>query len=67
MPLISPKRLPYWNSTPGFDFDNITAIVMSFCTSKQNFIQIGPPSTEKNALSIFKIADLTQSSILEVQ
>ena len=31
MPLNSPKRLPYWNS--GFDFDHITAIDMSFCTS----------------------------------
>jgi len=26
MPLNSPKRPPYWNSTPGFDFDDITAV-----------------------------------------
>ena len=25
MPLNSPKRPPYWNSTSGFDFDHITA------------------------------------------
>ena len=47
MPLNSPKRLPYWNSTFGFDFDHITAVDMSFCTSLLNFIQIGPPAPEK--------------------
>ena len=26
MPLNSPKRPPYWNSTSGFDFDHITAV-----------------------------------------
>jgi len=40
-------HLPYWNSTSGFDFDHITAVDMSFCTSLRNFIQIGPPSAEK--------------------
>ena len=60
MPLNSPKRPPYWNSTSGFDFDNITAVDMSFCTSLTNFIQIGPPSAEKNyVMSIFKMADLS--------
>ena len=48
MPLNSPKRPSYWNSTSGFDFDHITAVDMSFCTSLRNFIQIGPPSAEKN-------------------
>jgi len=44
----------------GFDFDHITAVHMSFCTSLQNFIQIGPPSAEKNdVMSIFKMADLS--------
>ena len=33
MPLNSPKRPPYWNPTSGFDFDPITAVDMSFCTS----------------------------------
>jgi len=47
MPLNWPKRPPYWNSTSGFDFDHITAVDMSFCTSLRNFIQIGPPSAEK--------------------
>jgi len=33
MPLYSPERPPYWNSTSGFDFNHITAVNMSFCTS----------------------------------
>ena len=44
MPLNSPKRPPYWNSTSGFDFDHIIAVDMSFCASLRNFIQIGPHS-----------------------
>ena len=60
MPLNSPKRPPYWNSTSGIDFDHITAVDMSFCTSLRNFIQIGPPSAEQNdVMSIFKMADLS--------
>jgi len=60
MPLNSPKRPPYWNSTSGFDFNHITADDMSFCTSLRNFIQIEPPSAEKNDVtSIFKMADLS--------
>ena len=47
MPMSSPKRPPYWNSTSGYDFDHITAVDMSFCTSLRNFIQIGPLSAEK--------------------
>jgi len=47
MPSNSPKRPPYWNSTSGFDFDHITAVDMSFCTSLRNVIQIRPPSAEK--------------------
>jgi len=47
MPLNSPKLLPYWNSTSSFDFDHITAVDTSFCTSLQNYIQIRPPSAEK--------------------
>jgi len=61
MPWNSPKRPPYWKSTSGFDFDHITALDMSFCTSLRNFIQIGPPSAEKNdVMSIFKTADLSR-------
>jgi len=60
MPLNSPKRPPYWNSTSGFDFDYITAVDMSFGTSLRNFIQIGPLSAEKNdVMSIFKMAELS--------
>jgi len=47
MPWNSAKRWPYWISTSGFDFDYITAVGMSFCTSLLNFIQIGPPSAVK--------------------
>ena len=51
-PLNSPKRPPNWNS-----FDHITAVDMSFCTNLRSFIQIGPPSAEKNdVMSIFKMA-----------
>jgi len=60
MPWNSPKRTPYWNSTSGFHFDHITAVDMSFCTSMRYFIQIGPPSAEKNeVMSNFKMADLS--------
>jgi len=48
MPLNSPKRPPYRNSTSTFDYDHITAVDMSFCTSLQNFIEIGLPLAEKN-------------------
>jgi len=58
MALNVPKRLPYWNSSSGFDFDHITAVDMSFSTSLRNFIQIGPPTAEKWRVSIFKMADL---------
>jgi len=54
MLLNSRKRPPYWNSTSGFDFDYI-AVDMPFCTIVRNFIQIRPPSPEKNdVISIFK-------------
>jgi len=58
MPFNSPKRPPYWNSSD-FDFGHITAVDMSFCNTLRNFIQIRPPSAEKNyVMSIFKMADL---------
>jgi len=54
------KRPPYWNSTSDFEFDHITTVDMSFCTSLRNFIQIGPPSAEKiNVIPIFKMADIS--------
>ena len=65
MPLNSRKRPPYENSTSGFDFGHITAVDMSFCTSLRNFIQIGPPSAEKNdVILIFKMADLRHLGFL---
>ena len=60
MQLNSPKRPPYWNHNSGFEFDHITAVDMSFCTSVRNFIKIGPPSAEKNdVMSILKMAYLS--------
>jgi len=62
MPLNSPKRPPYRNSTSGFHFHTSpqSTLDMSFCTSLRNFIQIGPPSAEKNdVMSIFKMTYLS--------
>ena len=60
MPWNSLKHPPYWSFTSGFDFDHITAVDMSFCTSPRNSIQIGPPSAEKNdVMSILRMADLS--------
>ena len=58
MPLNSPKRPPYWSSTSGFDFDHITAVDMSFCTSLRNFIQIGTPPQKKMTACRFSSAIL---------
>jgi len=57
MPLNSPKRPLYLNSTSGFDFDHITALDMSFCTSLRNFIQI--LGRKNDVMSIFKMADFS--------
>jgi len=43
MPWNSPKRLQYWNSTSGFDFDHITAVDISFCTSLRNLSKSDRP------------------------
>jgi len=60
MPLNSPECPPYWNSTSGFDFDHITAVDISFCTSLQNILQIGLPLSEiSDVMLIFKMADLS--------
>jgi len=60
MPLNLPKHPPHWNSTPGFDFNHIVIVDMSFCNSLHHFIQIGPPSAEKiGVMSIFKMGDLS--------
>ena len=41
------------------DIVKTPAVDMSFCTSLQNFLQIEPPSAEKNdVMLIFKMADL---------
>jgi len=54
MPLNSPKRPPYLNSTSGFDFDHITAVDMSFCTSLRTTV-----GRKNDVMSIFKMADLS--------
>jgi len=61
MPLNAPKRPPYWNSTS--DFDHIIAVNMSFCTSLQNFIQIGPTRQQNDVMSIFQMADLETEGV----
>jgi len=59
MPLNSPKRLPYRNSTSGFDFDNITVIDVLLHLSAK-FYPYRTTSAEKNdVMSIFKMADLS--------
>jgi len=47
MPWNSPKRPPYWNSTSGFDFDDITAVDMSFCTSAKLLSKSNHPQQKK--------------------
>jgi len=56
MPWNMPKRSPYWNSTSGFDFDHITAVDISFCTSLRNCIEIWPPSAELEVKVIWQKA-----------
>jgi len=51
MPLNSPKRPPYWNSTFGFDFDHITAVDMSFCTSQRSFFSKSDHPQQKKMTS----------------
>ena len=63
MPWNSTKRPPYWNSKSGFDFDRITAVGMSFCTSLRNFIQIGPPSAE--IMTLCRFSRWRNSAILD--
>jgi len=70
MPLNSPKRPPYWNSTSGFNFNqfNQSPVDMSFCTSLRNCIQIGPPSAEKKWRHVdFQDSGSQSSWILGVQ
>ena len=58
MPLNSPKRPPYWNSTSGFDFDYITAVDMSFFLHQcPKFYPNRTTHGRKNdVMSIFKMA-----------
>ena len=51
MPWNSPKCPPYWSSTSGSDFDHITAVDTSLCTSLRNIIQIEPRSARKKMTS----------------
>ena len=66
-PLSKNKRPPYWKSTSGFDFDHITAVCMSFCTSLQNFVQIGPLTADKWRHVDFHDGGSAPSWISEVQ
>ena len=53
MPWNSPKCPPYLNSTSGFDFDHITAVDMSFCTSLQTFYPNRTTLRKNDVMSIF--------------
>ena len=64
MPWNSPKRPQYWNFSSGFDFDHITAVDISFCTSLRNFIQIGPPSAKKQEAQLSQ-RDRTTLRVIE--
>jgi len=69
MPLNSPKRPPYWNSTSSFDFDQspqstFHSAPVCEILSKSDHPNIvdrtGPPSAEKNdVMTIFKMANLS--------
>jgi len=60
MPLNLPKRLPYWNSTSGFDFHTSPQSTCHSVPVCKIFFQIRPPSAEKNyVIPIFKMADLS--------
>jgi len=43
---LEKKRLPYWNSTSGFDLDHFPVICILFCISLPNFVQIGVATAE---------------------
>ena len=47
MPLNSPKHPPYWNSTSGLNFNHITAVDVSFCTSLWNLSKSDRPPQKK--------------------
>ena len=46
LPFLKNKRLPYWKSTFGFDFDHLPEICTLFCISLPNFVQIEAPTAE---------------------
>ena len=46
LPVAENIRLPYWNSTAGFNFDLFTVISIWFCTGLPNFIRIKRSATE---------------------
>jgi len=62
MPLNSPKRPSYWNSTSGFDFDHITAVDTRHVILHQSpkFYPNRTTLGRKNdVMSFFKKADLS--------
>jgi len=63
MPLNSPKRPPYWNSTSGFDFDHITVHRSRHVILHQSpkFYPNRTTLGRKNdVMSILKMADLSR-------
>jgi len=58
MPFNLHKHPPYWNSISGFNFDHITPVDMSLCTSLWNLNRT-TLSKKNDVMSIFKMADLS--------
>ena len=68
MPLNSPKRPPYWNSTSGFGFDHIITERHVILHQSAKFYPNGPPSAEKKWRHIdFQDGGSEPSWILGVQ
>jgi len=61
MPWNSPKRPPYWNSTAGFDFDDIIACSQHVILrqSPKFYPNRTTLSRKNDVMSIFKMADLS--------
>jgi len=58
-PVSKYKRLPYWNSTSGFDLDQFAVICMLFCMRWPNIVQIGAPNGVERKFPIVGLYFLT--------
>ena len=56
LPVSENKRLPYWNSTSGFEFDLFIVIYTSFCISLPDYIRTGVRWCSYDTTAIYKMA-----------